>query len=135
MSREKLYTSKNVDIEFDAEGNFIYANWKGFQTVDNVKFGAGKMLEIMKQKKITKVLNDNRLVTGPWQGAAEWAAKEWFPAMFAAGLTHFAWIQSTSVFSQLSAEKTLSETDNSWKTRGIRTFDDQESARRWVMGR
>ncbi len=134
MNREKLYTSKNVDIEFDVDGKFIYANWKGFQTVDNVKSGAQKMLEFMKQKKVTRVLNDNRLVTGPWQGAAEWGAKEWFPAMFAAGLTHFAWIQSTSVFSQLSAEKTLSETDNSRKTQGIRTFDDVELARRWVLG-
>ncbi len=39
MNREKLYTSKNVDIEFDEQGNFMYANWKGFQTVDNVKYG------------------------------------------------------------------------------------------------
>jgi hypothetical protein len=79
------------------------------------------------------VLNDNRLVTGPWQGAADWVAKEWFPQMFAAGMTHFALIQSTSVFSQLSAEKTLSVTDGAWKTQGIRTFDDLEVARRWVM--
>jgi hypothetical protein len=133
MNRERLHTSKNVDIEFDVDGKFIYANWKGFQTVDNVKFGAEKMLDFMKQKKCTRVLNDNRLVTGPWQGAAEWAAKEWFPRMFGAGLTHFAWIQSTSVFSQLSAEKALSETDESWKTQGIRTFDDPEVARRWVL--
>jgi hypothetical protein len=133
MNREKLYTSKSVDIEFDEQGNFMYANWKGFQTVENVKFGCEKMLEFLKQKNISRVLNDNRLVTGPWQGAAEWGAREWFPRMFAAGLTHFAWIQSTSVFSQLSAEKALSETDESWKTRGIRTFDDPELAHKWVM--
>ena len=135
MDRKKLYTSKNVDIEFDEQGKFMYANWKGFQTVDNVKFGCEKMLEFLKQKKITRVLNDNRQVTGPWQGAAEWGAKEWFPRMFAAGLTHFAWIQSTSVFSQLSTEKALFETDESWKTQGIRTFDDPELARKWILVR
>jgi hypothetical protein len=133
MNREKLYASKTVDIEFDEQGQFIYANWKGFQTVENVKFNARKILDIMKDKKLTRVLNDNRLVTGPWQGAAEWVAKEWFPQMFAAGMTHFALIQSTSVFSQLSAEKALSVTDESWKKQGIRTFDDLEVARRWVM--
>jgi len=132
MNREKLYASKTVDIEFDEQGQFIYANWKGFQTVENVKFNAQKILDCMKQKKSSRVLNDNRLVTGPWQGAAEWVAKEWFPQMFAAGMTHFALIQSTSVFSQLSAEKTLSETDSSWKTQGIRTFDDLEQGRKWV---
>jgi hypothetical protein len=135
MNRERLYASKNVDIEFDEQGKFLYANWKGFQTVDNVKFGCEKILELLKQKKITRVLNDNRQVTGPWQGAAEWGAKEWFPRMFAAGLTHFAWIQSTSVFSQLSTEKTLSETDESKKTQGIRIFDDLEMARKWVLVR
>jgi hypothetical protein len=133
MNREKLYTSKNMDIEFDAQENFMYVNWKGFQSVENVKSGCEKMLEFLKQKNISRVLNDNRLVTGPWQGAAEWAAKEWFPRMFASGMTHFAWIQSTSVFSQLSAEKALSETDESWKTQGIRTFDDPELARKWVL--
>ena len=135
MNREKLYTSKNVDIEFDEQGRFMYATWKGFQTVDNVKFGCEKMLELLKQKKISRVLNDNRQVTGPWQGAAEWGAKEWFPRMFAAGLTHFAWIQSTSVFSQLYSGKALSETNESWKTQGIRTFDDPELARNWVLVR
>ena len=132
MSREKLYASKTVDIEFDEQGQFIYANWKGFQTVESVKLNAQKIHDFMKEKKSTRVLNDNRLVTGPWQGAAEWVAKEWFPQMFAAGMTHFALIQSTSVFSQLSAEKTLSETDSSWKTQGIRTFDDLEQGRKWV---
>jgi hypothetical protein len=133
MNREKLYTSKGLDIEFDVQGKFIYANWKGFQSVENVKSGAAKMLQILKEKKITKVLNDNRLVTGPWQGAAEWAAKEWFPQMFAAGLTRFAWVQSASVFSQLSADKTLSETDTSKKNETIRTFDNLELARKWVI--
>jgi hypothetical protein len=122
-----------LDIEFDVQGKFIYANWKGFQSVENVKSGAEKMLQILKEKKITKVLNDNRLVTGPWQGAAEWAAKEWFPQMFAAGLTRFAWVQSASVFSQLSADKTLSETDTSKKNETIRTFDNLELARKWVI--
>ncbi len=132
MNTEKLYTSKSLDIEFDEQGQFIYANWKGFQTVESIKSNAQKVLELLKQKKATRVLNDNRLVTGPWQGAADWVAKEWFPKMFAAGMTHFALIQSTSVFSQLSAEKTLAETNESWKKQGIRTFDDIEVARRWV---
>lgn len=133
MNREKLYTSKSLDIEFDAQGNFMYANWKGFQTVDSIKAGGEKMLTFVKQKNVKKVLNDNRLVTGPWQGAAEWAAKEWFPQMFAAGLTHFAWIQSASVFSQLSAEKTLSETDESRKSETIRIFDNLERAHQWIV--
>ncbi len=130
-----MYASKNIDIEFNEQEKFMYVNWKGFQTVENVKFGCEKILDFLKQKKVSRVINDNRLVTGPWQGAAEWTAKEWFPRMFAAGLTHFAWVQSASVFSQLSTDKTLSETDGSWKTQGIRTFDDLEQARRWVTAR
>jgi hypothetical protein len=133
MSREKLYSSKSLDIEFDSQGQFLYANWKGFQNVDSIKDGGEKLLRFLVAKKVSSILNDNRLVTGPWQGAAEWVAKEWFPRMFAAGMKRFAWVQSQNVFSQLSADKTLSETEMSQKNEGIRIFNNLEQAQQWAV--
>ncbi len=131
MELEVLYTSKTLDIEYNREYNYLYCNWKGFQTVDSVKGGGNKILELFRQRRCRKVLNDNRLVTGPWQGAAEWAAKEWFPAMYGAGLKHFAWVVSPSISGQLSIEKTLSEAE--MKDEITCTFDSFESAHKWLV--
>ncbi len=133
MDQEKLYSSKSLDIEFDSQEHFLYANWKGFQNVDSIKDGGEKLLRLLVAKKVSNILNDNRLVTGPWQGAAEWVAKDWFPRMFAVGMKRFAWVQSQNVFSQLSADKTLSETDISQKSEGIRIFNNLEQAQQWAV--
>ena len=52
------------------------------------------------------VLNDNTNITGA-SDAAEWVGGEWFPMMEAAGLTHFAWVFSTVMFNNISAQKAV----------------------------
>lgn len=131
MQKEKLFEAKSLVIEFDAQHQYLYANWKGFQTVDSIKIGCEKMLEILKQKECKKVLNDNRLVTGPWQSAADWVATDWFPRMYAAGLAQLSWIVSPNVFSELSTEATQSKN----KTDKTRTFKDYDAAEKWLIGK
>lgn len=133
MDREKLYSSKSLDIEFDSQGQFLYANRKGFRNVESIKDDGEKLLRFLAAKKVSSIPNDNRLVSRPWQGAAEWVAKDWFPRMFAAGMKRFAWVQSENVFSQLSADKTLSETNTSQKNEGIRICNKLEQARQWAV--
>jgi hypothetical protein len=107
----------------------MYVNWKGFQTVDSIKLGCEKMLELLKAKKCKKILNDNRMVTGPWQGAAEWVATDWFPRMYAAGLMQLAWIVSPNIFSQMSMEATVSKN----KDEKTRTFENYTKAEDWLL--
>ncbi len=72
-------------------------------------------------------MNDNTQVTGPWQEAAEWTAKEWFPAMINAGLRHFAWIFSTNIFSELSAKKAMPASDI------VKSFNSAKEAKEWLI--
>ncbi|MBC7922142.1 MAG: hypothetical protein H7Z75_13760 [Ferruginibacter sp.] len=130
METEVLFNSKNIDIAYDSENRILYVNWKGYQTVDSVKAGCDKMLELLRKKSCNKMLNDNRLVTGPWQGAAEWVANNWFPRMYAAGLQHLAWIISPNAFSQLSINQTLAAMNADPRTQ---TFGDHEVAKRWLI--
>ncbi len=45
---KKLFEAKNIVIEFDKQ-QYLYVNWKGFQTVDIIKSGCEKMLELLKK--------------------------------------------------------------------------------------
>ncbi len=128
METQSLFKASNVEIFYNPEEKFIYANWKGYQPIEAVKAGCEKLLEAMKAKSCSKVLNDNTLVQGTWHGAAEWAAADWFPRMNKAGLKYFAWVYSPSVFSQLSTDKTIS----SAKNESIKTFGSFKDAQQWL---
>ena len=104
---ESLFKAKNIEISYDATNRFMYCNWLGFQNKDSIMKSGGIILDLLKQKRVSKILNDNTQVTGPWQEAAEWTATIWFPTMIAAGLKHFAWIFSPNIFAELSAVKAM----------------------------
>lgn len=128
MQNEKLFESAGLDIEFDPQQQYVYVNWKGFQSVESVKAGCEKLLGLLIEKNCKRVLNDNRLVSGPWMGAAEWVATDWFPRVYAAGVEQFAWIVSPNIFSLMSTQATQARNKND-KTR---TFDDVAKAAAWL---
>ncbi len=128
MPNEKLFESKGLDVEFDPQQQYVYVNWKGFHSVESVKTGCEKLLQVLAEQPCKHVLNDNRMVSGPWMGAAEWVATDWFPRVYAAGVEKFAWIVSTNVFSQMSTEATQARN----KSNKTRTFNDVARATQWL---
>ncbi len=131
MAQTLLYSSPYLDIEYNEQHDYWYYNWKGYQTAETVFAGGEKIYELFGGKASGKVLNDNRLVVSSWYGATEWAGKDWFPRMFAAGLTRFAWIMPAALFAELSMQRALQEIspDNGV----IRKFGDIEEARQWLI--
>jgi len=128
MTKEFLFREPNIEVSFDPETKWIYADWIGFQTVISVKSGCEQILQAMQLKAVTKILNDNTHVQGIWSGAAEWVALDWFPRMREFGMTLFAWVYSPSIFSQLSTDKTLNHTHGGF----VKTFYDVEQAKQWL---
>lgn len=126
---ELLYRDNTIAIEFDPLEEWIYVNWRGYQNYESVVAGCEKMLELMQEKACYRILNDNTYVEGQWSAAAKWGANVWLPAMFAAGLTYFAWIYSPSTLSRLSTDKTLKLADF---PDGIKVFDDIIQAKDWL---
>jgi len=124
---ESLFKAKNIEITFDPKNKYLYCNWIGFQNKQSIMESGAVILEHLKRKDATKVLNDNTLVTGPWQEAAEWTATVWFPAMIDAGLRHFAWVFSGNIFSELSAKKAMPANEI------VKSFKDLEEARKWLI--
>ena len=129
MEEEFLFRETYIEISFNQEAQWIYADWRGFQTVASVKAGCEKILQALQLKSCTKVLNDNTHVQGIWSGASEWVAVDWFPRMRTAGMACFAWVYSPSVFSQLSTDKTLNHTNEGF----VKTFYDLKQATSWLQ--
>ena len=116
--------------EYDEKNNWIYASWKGFVTVDDVKAGAEKYLEFMKETGCPHLLNDNSELTGPWDGANEWIANDWTPRALAAGLKNFAHIVSPNVFGEISAKNMEVKLEKMGFT--MKTFKQSSEAANWL---
>jgi hypothetical protein len=124
---ESLFKAKNIEISYDPTNRYIYCNWIGYQNKQSIMNTGAIILDLVKQKRVSKVLNDNTLVTGPWRDAAEWTATVWFPDMVKAGLKHFAWIFSKNLFSELSAKMAMPANDV------VKSFNSLEEARQWLI--
>lgn len=128
MGNEKLYADNSIEVEYDSENNWLYANWQNVQTLGSIMNGGAQMLNHLKDKQCTKVLNDNRLVKGTWTFAADYTEKEWFPQMIGAGLKYFAWIYSKDVFSKFSIDRVKSIQSTGF----IKVFSTIEEGKEWL---
>jgi len=124
---QSLSKQKNLEISYDPEHKYLYCNWLGFQNKESIMKSGLIILDLLKQKKVSKVLNDNSQVTGPWQEAAEWTATVWFPQMIEHGLKHFAWIFSPNIFSELSAKKAMPSSGI------VKSFNSYNDALSWLV--
>lgn len=125
-----LFAENFIEISYDPKSEILYANWKGYQSVASVRTGCETMLQLLSEKKLRRVLNDNTNVLGIWRSAAEWVAVDWFPRLKSAGMEAFAWVYSSSRLSQISTDDTLAMVDAA--TYGIKLFHDKSEAQAWL---
>ncbi|WP_419701330.1 PAS domain-containing protein [Mucilaginibacter sp. NFX135] len=123
------YHDSAITLSYNNVHSRIDADWTGFQNLESVQQGCHRLLNMMVKNHVHKVLNNNIHVLGNWSEAVEWVAEEWFPAMYKAGLKYFAWVNSPSVFSQLSARKSVNTLPNKI---AIRFFTDVITAEAWI---
>lgn len=121
------------DVYFTAErvGNnsFIYAQWFGVQSVETVKEGGYKLLEMMRENPCPKLLNSNKNVIGSWDMALDWAQNEWAPQMKKAGLRYLAQVVPSSFYATMTIENLIQKIDRDFE---IRTFEKDTDAIAWL---
>jgi hypothetical protein len=122
-----MHIAKNLEISYDPENRFMYCNWIGFQNEESIMSSGAVILALFAKMGISKVLNDNTLVTGPWQNAAGWTSREWFPEMIRLGLKHFAWIFPPNDYATLSAEKAMRHSTV------VKAFSSYDEALQWLL--
>ncbi len=118
-----------VTLTFEKENDLIFVDWNGYLNVDLVKSGSEELLLMIKQYKPTKVLVDNRKVSGPWQAANQWYQTDWNPRAAKAGSTDMAVIMSDNIFTQLSLQGFTKVTKGVY---AVCVFNGEPQARRWL---
>jgi len=120
-------------VEYNRTTDVIYANWLGFVSVEEVITGATKCLEAFESTKCSNFINDNRLLTGPWNKANDWIANTWMPRALKAGLKNFAFVMSPNIFGELSAKDLETHLDNIGFV--MKNFKDYDLATAWIKSR
>ena len=117
-------------VEYDTDHQWIYSNWVGFVSVEDVKRGCNAGIDMIIQTRCPNLLNDNRQLTGPWRDANEWIAQDWTPRALQAGLKNFAHITSPNVFAEYSAKDLETRLDEISFV--LKIFSDIEQAKGWL---
>ena len=117
-------------VEYDTDHQWLYSNWIGFVSVEDVKQGCNAGLDAMIRTRCLNLLNDNRQLTGPWKEANEWIAQDWMPRALQAGLKNFAHVASPSIFAEYSAKDLETRLDE--VNFVLKIFKDVELAKAWL---
>lgn len=119
-----------LTISVNHEISCVVDVWDGtFGTQENFRMGLEKVVEVLKEHKLSKWLADLRNMRGSWDSSREWMSKELMPKAIMAGLKYEAVIIPKDVFSKLSTKDTI------MKLGGLelRQFDDYGKAVAWLQ--
>ncbi|MGY4537972.1 PAS domain S-box-containing protein [Mucilaginibacter sp. UYNi724] len=123
------YQGAGMLVTYDEPLACIVSEWEGFHSLHTIKTGCLKLLNFVVDKQAKLILNDNIKVIGTWNDAVEWVANEFFPMLQNAGVTHIAWVYSSSTFSRLSADMTIANLNGNIV---VETFEDSAIAKQWL---
>ncbi|QNH63539.1 STAS/SEC14 domain-containing protein [Hymenobacter sediminicola] len=118
-----------LTIAYDAVNHWLYNNWIGYQTHNGILAGADACLGPLREHACAYLLNDNRLVIGPWDHAVEWIVSDWAPRAAQQGLTHFAHVVSPESMAAQSADAMHLGLGGRLQ---MRMFGDINSAQAWL---
>lgn len=117
-----------LTIEADPKNKWVYVNWMGYLTEDNIKTGALAYTNALSEAKYKCVLNDTRQILGSWNHSLDWVLNDWAPRAARTGLKHFAMICTPETFAASSA----SEFYTLLKSFEAKVFDDKAQAEVWL---
>jgi LytTr DNA-binding domain len=129
MSREVCFQTPYLVVEYDERG-FVYANWKGYVSVEQVKEGVEKILNLHIQYHCHRLINDNRELFGSWTQCIRWFETDFMPRAIATGLEKIAFIYSRDPSARYSVDRFLEVNDQY----SAQTFEDHRTAIDWIMG-
>jgi hypothetical protein len=121
--------SVHLTIRYDAANHWVYTNWIGYQTFENVVAGAMAYLGPVRENKCAYLLNDNRQLLGLWHHSLEWAVTTWRALAMEAGLTHFAHVVAPDSMATVTADAFHKGIHRDFH---MRVFADIEEAKAWL---
>ena len=113
---------------YDSETKAVITDISGSPSLDEFKASAEPILELMKQHKVIKLLNNNLDLEVNSIENQEWTQKVWFPKAGQLGLKYLAFVVPTNVFGQVSAEQTNEKAEEEGAIE-IKYFETAETAK------
>ena len=80
MSRTIFSQAPHISVEYDS-AHYIYANWKGYVDIHQVKDGAKRVLDAIIHYQCSHLLNDNRELFGSWTQAIRAIERDALPQL------------------------------------------------------
>lgn len=118
-----------LTIHYDEQNKWLYNDWTGYVTPENVKQGGLAVLDAIKQHRTALGLNDNRNLVGRWDDALAWIEQEWIPAAAEAGLRYYAHVVDADSFAAASSADMLNRVQGRFQ---MRIFQNMTDAREWL---
>ncbi|WP_018479748.1 hypothetical protein [Pontibacter roseus] len=118
-----------LTIYFDEQENWVYNDWSGYVSPENVEQGSLAVLAALEKYKVPYGLNDNRHLVGRWDQSVDWIEQQWIPRATAAGLRYYAHVVDGESFAAASSADMLNRVQGRFR---MRIFQDMQEARDWL---
>src|SRR5436309_12548566 len=122
-----IWTNKACTITYDQSTPYIMAQWLGNATSFQFREVHEKLLAIMQETKIYKLLADNTHLPEIDPDDNKWFNNNWLPRAIKAGYSELAIITVKSRFSQI----TIENFDQNAFT--VKHFDNTNKAKKWLI--
>lgn len=127
MQLQALIDTPALFIGYDADNEWLYADWKGEFNQETARQTCMDMLEILRRWPAAKMLLDNSNVTRATMQFTSWGVW-WLAELQAAGLCFMAWVLPHDLLARQAAETTMQAIVHP----RVGTFDDVASAYAWL---
>jgi hypothetical protein len=117
------------EMDYDANENWIYANWNGFANLEAIKSWGESYIKLLDKTKCVYFLNDDSKSTGPWTNALSWIESYLIPNAIEKGVKYYAHVLSASAFAALSSKELNMRIANILE---IGSFKSVEEAKAWL---
>jgi hypothetical protein len=115
-------------VRFDPDVPCVTVIWKRPATSAQLRFVGERLVELIRQHKVAKMLGDDTALPSIDPEDQEWLADDWAPRAAAAGLKVAANKSPESYLGRLSVERFKQRQ----RQLTIRSFEHFEQARRWL---
>lgn len=130
MSEQLIFNEKYCKMWFNSNEQILYAEWKGFLKIDEVKKGCDVMTKFVKDKGVKAHLSDHVRLRVLTKDVQEYLTQTSFPDLEKAGLRKVAALVSDDVFAKATVDKVNKTAQVGQLT--IVTFNSEKDSIAWL---
>ena len=124
------YNQKWCKIYFHEDIPCVHLDWNGFARPKEFKEACDASLELLKDKKTSKMIADNSKAKIVSIENQTWLTDDWFARAYEEGYRTSAVVVSTNIFTDVAVKNIVSQMDEGKFT--VQYFDDLNKAKEWL---